>query len=169
MPLPRHIPAEPNISAADVYALAEAMYFEANHQDESDPEWIAHVIINRAADENYPDTVEKVINQKSGPGLFRCQFTYKCDGKPETIYDRTLFERYTQIARSLLVDESAGTRRDPTGGAINYYNPHVVYLADGSATAGSNVPKWTVAGNCDLTVESASHRYFAPLKEGRLC
>lgn len=163
-PVPKPLP-----SNEDVAAMAEAIYHEANHRDKNDSWWIAHVIINRVNHREYPNSVIDVINQGVERGLLECQFTYKCDGKPEVINDKALYEKYRELAMSVISDELQGVRVDPTGGALNYHNPRFKYNSDGSVVANLNTPAWAAAGNCILTVESTSHRYFAPLKEGRLC
>jgi hypothetical protein len=81
--------------------LAEAIYFEARGESLDGQFAVAEVIINRAENRRYPDSVCGVVLQ----GAERdsgCQFSYQCDGKPERIRDRAAYARAGKIARLML-------------------------------------------------------------------
>ena len=91
--------------------LAEAIYFEARGTSAIARAAVAHVIVNRTEDPSFPDSVCAVV--KDG-----CQFSYQCDGRPETLKDHK--DRAAAYATAGEVLE--GRSPDPTGGAL-YYRP----------------------------------------------
>lgn len=100
--------------------LTEALYFEARGETVKGIYAVGEVILNRVDDPRYPSTICKVINQGTGQ-KFRCQFTYTCDGRPETIADKRAFERVGKIAGHLLDDKA----RYLTKGATHYHTKSV--------------------------------------------
>jgi len=96
--------------------LTEALYFEARGESVEGQFAVAEVILNRVEHANYPDTICGVVNQGTGR-RFACQFTYTCDGQPETVTDHAIHRRLGQIAR-IMMD---GGPRDLTGGATHYH------------------------------------------------
>ena len=100
--------------------LAEAMYFEARGETPKGMAGVAEVILNRVDDPRYPNSVCGVVNQGTGE-KFRCQFTYTCDGRPETIGDQGAYERVGKIAK-LMLD---GAPRALTAGATHYHTKSV--------------------------------------------
>lgn len=100
--------------------LAEALYFEARGESVDGIVAVAEVILNRVDDPRYPSSVCGVVNQGTGE-RYRCQFTYTCDGRPETITERRAYERVGKIAR-LMLD---GAPRRLTGGATHYHTKAV--------------------------------------------
>ncbi|HEU0223755.1 MAG TPA: cell wall hydrolase [Paracoccaceae bacterium] len=101
---------------AEWRCLAEALYFEARGESVAGQIAVAEVILNRAESQHYPDSVCGVVRQgESDPR--GCQFSYMCDGRPETIRDRKAFERVAKVAR-LMLD---GQPRMLTGGATHFH------------------------------------------------
>lgn len=100
--------------------LAEALYFEARGETVRGMFAVGEVILNRVDSDAYPDTLCKVINQGTGR-RYACQFTYTCDGKPETIAEPRSWERVGKVAR-ILID---GAPRALTGGATHYHTKAV--------------------------------------------
>ena len=128
-----------NIKAWDengeVACLAEAIYFESGNQSDAGRLAVGHVILNRMEMKEYPDTICGVIQQgeykKNWKGnivpiLHRCQFSYYCDGKPETIEDSKTWNESYMLA-TLLVNGMY----DFTHGASHYHADSVhPYWAD---------------------------------------
>ena len=85
----------------DWQCLTEALYFEARGESVAGQFAVAEVILNRVDHVNYPDTVCGVVNQGTGR-RFACQFTYTCDGRPETVTDRVMHGRLGKIARIMM-------------------------------------------------------------------
>ncbi|MBK5933902.1 cell wall hydrolase [Rhodovulum imhoffii] len=100
--------------------LAEALYFEARGESVKGQFAVAEVILNRVASKSYPDTVCGVVNQGTGR-KYACQFTYTCDGLPETINEPRAWRRVGKIAR-LMLD---GAPRHLTAGATHYHTKAV--------------------------------------------
>lgn len=100
--------------------LAEALYFEARGETVKGIYAVGEVILNRVDDARYPTTICKVVNQGTGQ-KFRCQFTYTCDGRPETIGDKRAYDRVGRIAGHLLDDKA----RYLTKGATHYHTKSV--------------------------------------------
>ena len=100
--------------------LSEALYFEARGETVPGIFGVAEVILNRVDDPRYPNSVCGVINQGTG-AKFRCQFTYTCDGRPETIDEQRAYDLVGKVAR-LMLD---GAERKLTGGATHYHTKSV--------------------------------------------
>ena len=100
--------------------LAEALYFEARGEPALGQFAVAEVIINRAESDDFPETVCKVVNQGTGK-KWRCQFTYTCDGLPETVADAAAWEMVGKVAR-LALD---GHAEELTNGALFYHTKAV--------------------------------------------
>ena len=119
----------------EVACLAEAIYFEAGNQSDAGRLAVGHVILNRMEMKEYPDTICGVIQQgkykvnwkgNTVPVLHKCQFSYFCDGKPETIEDSKTWNESYMLA-TLLVNGMY----DFTHGASHYHNDQVhPYWAD---------------------------------------
>lgn len=105
---------------AEWQCLSEALYFEARGETVRGMFAVGEVILNRVDSAAYPDTLCNVINQGTGR-RYACQFTYTCDGKPETIAEPRSWERVGKVAR-LLID---GVPRALTGGATHYHTKSV--------------------------------------------
>ncbi len=103
---------------AEWRCLAEALYFEARGESVAGQVAVAEVILNRRDMRTYPDTVCGVVGEGSSRG---CQFSYVCDGRPETIRERAAFERAGKIAR-LMLD---GAPRTLTEGATHFHTTAV--------------------------------------------
>lgn len=100
--------------------LSEALYFEARGETVKGQFAVAEVILNRVRSARFPDNVCGVINQGTGR-KYQCQFTYTCDGNPETIREPRAFERVGKVARAVL----DGRARDLTNGATHYHTTAV--------------------------------------------
>ncbi len=100
--------------------LTEALYFEARGEKVKGIFAVAEVILNRVDDGRYPSSVCGVVNQGTGE-KYRCQFTYTCDGLPETVNDKRAWERVGKIAGLML----SGKERRLTKGATHYHTKSV--------------------------------------------
>ena len=94
--------------------LAEAVYFEARGTSETAQEAVAHVVTNRAEAGDFPGTICGVVNEG-------CQFSYNCDGKPETMADAESRREAVEIAQEVLAEEVP----DPTEGALYFHSEGV--------------------------------------------
>ena len=112
---------QPVASGGDQWeCLAEALYFEARGETIRGMFAVGEVILNRVDSASYPDTLCGVINQGTGR-KYACQFTYTCDGNPETIHEPRSWERVGKVAAILI----KGAPRALTGGATHYHTKAV--------------------------------------------
>lgn len=101
--------------------LSEALYFEARGETVMGQFAVAEVILNRVDDPKFPDSICGVVNQGSGRGKYRCQFTYTCDGKLEIIGNKVAWATVGKVARlSMQLAE-----RPLTKGATYYHTDYV--------------------------------------------
>jgi len=101
---------------ADWTCLAEAIYFEARSESIEGQLAVAEVILNRVDRDDFPNSVCDVVRQGTDQ-LFKCQFTYFCDGQSESINEPVPYERAGKIAH-LMLDL---IERGLTGGATHYH------------------------------------------------
>jgi spore germination cell wall hydrolase CwlJ-like protein len=123
--------------------LAIAVYFEAR----SEPIWgqiaVAEVIVNRAEHPRFPDTVCAVVKEDRGPRAYDCQFSFYCDGMPESITNPEAW-KYAQAVAAVVLSDMVVT--DAAGGAIYYHT-------DGVS------PRWS--RNMEVTTVIGVHIFFA--------
>lgn len=100
----------------EVACLSQAVHGEAGNQSFEGKVAVAHVILNRARDENFPDTPCAVIKQ---PGQF--------DFKPRKLYPEKNPALQTQMEESIQAAVAAmnGNHPDPTKGALFFANPKI--------------------------------------------
>lgn len=95
--------------------LALNVYHEARGEPVEGREAVAHVVMNRVASPNFPDTVCGVVLQ-GGEVRNRCQFSWYCDGRLDRPSDPEAWKDSWFMAQQVL----AGAP-DPTGGAVYYH------------------------------------------------
>ncbi len=91
------VAAEPAYTEEDVAALARIVYWEARGESKEGQLAVANVVINRARDDRWPDTIQKVIAQKN-------QFT---PYKSSRYFKVKVSEELYEIARRALTGEQA--------------------------------------------------------------
>jgi len=101
--------------------MSEALYFEARGEGIEGQFAVAEVILNRMKSSKFPDTICGVVNQGSGNGRYRCQFTYTCDGKLEIISEMRAWSNVGKVA--MLAIE--GDVKELTSGATYYHTNYV--------------------------------------------
>jgi spore germination cell wall hydrolase CwlJ-like protein len=115
-------PVAPVRVSTEKECLAEGIYFEARNQSTRGQLAVGMVILNRVEDPDYPNTICKVVRQaekdwKGNIVINRCQFSYYCDGKPETIHEEEPWEKIFAMTDVLLDDEFY----DFTEGSTHYH------------------------------------------------
>ena len=100
--------------------LAEALYFEARGETVKGQFAVAEVILNRVKSERFPGSTCGVINQGTGR-KYQCQFTYTCDGNPDTIRELAAYESVGKVARAALDGQAPAL----TSGATHYHTKSV--------------------------------------------
>jgi spore germination cell wall hydrolase CwlJ-like protein len=98
---------------AELACLAEAVYFEARGTGPAGEAAVAHVVVNRAESRQFPGTVCGVVADG-------CQFSYRCDGRPDALTDPAPRARALRTAEAVL----AGAP-DPTAGALFFHSASV--------------------------------------------
>ena len=97
----------------DLGCLAEAVYFEARGTGVTGKSAVAHVVVNRAKSAKFPGTVCGVVADG-------CQFSYRCDGRPDVLADRSARAHAFKVAETVL--EGAP---DITRGALFFHSARV--------------------------------------------
>jgi N-acetylmuramoyl-L-alanine amidase len=107
------------LDANEVRCLALTLYWEARAEGRSAMEAVAWVVLNRRKNPNFPDTVCEVVRQggESPP----CQFSYWCDGEPETPQNEEAWERAREVAAGMLNKPPP----DPTNGALFFHSVEI--------------------------------------------
>ncbi|MGX9856145.1 cell wall hydrolase [Limimaricola variabilis] len=100
--------------------LTEALYFEARGESVKGQFAVAEVILNRVDSPDYPDDICGVVNQGTGR-KYACQFSYTCDGIPDTVNDRRSWTKLGRIA-AIMMDDGP---RELTAGATHYHTTAV--------------------------------------------
>ncbi len=94
----------------DLACLAEAVYFEARGTGTAGEAAVAHVVVNRAKSPKFPATVCGVVADG-------CQFSYRCDGRPDVLADQKQRARAYRTAETVLAGDA-----DPTDGALFFHS-----------------------------------------------
>jgi spore germination cell wall hydrolase CwlJ-like protein len=94
--------------------LAEAVYFEAHGTTDRGALAVANVVNNRVESEAFPGTICGVVADG-------CQFSYRCDGRPEALTDAEERGRAFRAAEAVL----SGDAPDPTDGALFFHSDDV--------------------------------------------
>jgi|TARA_B110000967_G_scaffold79929_1_gene82695 spore germination cell wall hydrolase CwlJ-like protein len=126
-------------SDEEVTWLAKNVYFEARNQGIAGQLAVASVTLNRVGDKRFPNTIKGVVTQslyrpswRDGspiPIRHKCQFSWWCDGKADTIFD---WNTYNKIHKLMLTFTSNNAIIDITEGATHYHADYV--LPDWAAT-----------------------------------
>ena len=127
-------------ASENVLCLAKNIYFEAGNQPIVGKMAVADVVLNRVDMEEYPNTIcgvvyqaQERINWKGNtvPVLHKCQFSWYCDGKPDTPYDTATWIESLNIAATYVEQTKHFRLYDVTEGATHYHADSVYpYWAD---------------------------------------
>ena len=110
----------------DIRCLTENIYFEA--RSESTAGWmaVADVTLNRVVSKRFPNSICEVVFQgpkykeRDLPIKHKCQFSWYCDGKADTIANLDAYFKISYFVRTIL--ESKTFRFDITDGATHYHH-----------------------------------------------
>ena len=113
--------------------LALNTYHEAKNQSLVGQIATAQVVMNRVADDRYPNTVCEVVKQgphrpswenpeKEYPIRHRCQFSWYCDGKPDVPKNEKAWRKAQDVAFLVLYNK---INLDVTEGATHYHATYV--------------------------------------------
>jgi N-acetylmuramoyl-L-alanine amidase len=104
------VAAEDAPSERALACLAEAVYYEARGEPTQGRAAVAYVVLNRAESGEFPETPCAVVAEG-------CQFSYRCDGRPEALAVRTDRDAAFATAKAVLT----GAVADPTNGALFFH------------------------------------------------
>ncbi|MET0849113.1 MAG: cell wall hydrolase [Pseudomonas sp.] len=124
-----------------ITCMARSIYWEAKGKNTADMEAVANVVMNRLGHEGFPDTVCAVVKQ--GSETKSCQFSWWCDGRPDTVQEETQYALAKEIARKALNKQLP----DRTGGAMYFHDRTVK-------------PDW--AREYTKTFETQMFRFYKP-------
>ena len=96
--------------------LARTIYWEAKGVPGRDMESVANVVMNRLADEEFPNTLCEVVQQ--GSEQSPCQFSWWCDGRPDEVVEDDAYEVVKEVARQALNQALP----DHTDGALYFHD-----------------------------------------------
>jgi len=88
---------EAKYSERELWCLATAIYFEARGEAYRGQVAVAQVVMNRTKHKLYPSTICGVVFQNQNKRN-ACQFSFACDGRPETVTDQTAWAQAEEIA-----------------------------------------------------------------------
>lgn len=117
---------------SEISCLAENIYFEARNQSLAGKIAVGLVTLNRVKDNRFPDSVCAVVKQGPTytnwkgnvlPVKHKCQFSWYCDGKPETI-EQKYIEYYKEII-DISIDLYYNEFYDITEGSTHYHADYV--------------------------------------------
>ena len=101
--------------------LALNVYHETRGQPMAEGYAVSHVVLNRVKHDRWPNDVCSVVKQGYKKGSKKCQFSWYCDGKPDTPYEKRAWVLSQLIAHDVL----EGTVVDNTNGATHYHAHYV--------------------------------------------
>lgn len=112
------------VTKADVTCMAQAIYFEARGESYRGQIAVGQVVMNRLAHPIYPKDICAVVFQNQQMHN-ACQFSFACDGIPETINDPTAWKQAETIAQGVI----NGSLYLPEVGRATHYHATYVYPA----------------------------------------
>ena len=122
-----------------ITCIALNVYYEARSEPMVGQYAVAHVVLNRVANESFPDDACKVVKQGYSKGLGKCQFSWYCDGKSDVPKDELSWLYARVVAYNVLYDY----HKDNTDGATyyhaNYVRPWWSKHYDKTVTHGSHI------------------------------
>ena len=161
--LKSNIEPEINFDVKEARCLAENVYHEARNQGTAGWLAVAAVTMNRVIDNRFPNTICEVVFQAETkeswktkskkdipdaerifyPVLYRCQFSWYCDGMSDDINQIAIFMEIMSLSKLLLT--SRIMMFDITDGATFYHADYVT-------------PSW--ASSKTKTIEIGDHIFY---------
>ena len=122
------VPTEKKVklAAGEKDCLAKAIYHEARGEPEEGQLAVANVIINRAFSAKYPSSICGVVYHNADRGLYKCQFTFACDGRSDTASERKAWNRSLRLAERAFYEYQRGERPGVIPDATMYYHTTAV-------------------------------------------
>ena len=102
--------------------LAQAIYHEARGESAIGQLAVANVIVNRARSGRYPASLCGVIYQNVSKGLYKCQFTFACDGRDDTPGERRAWSTSLALAADVFAEFATGEEIGAVPGSALFYH-----------------------------------------------
>lgn len=127
---PKHQPVQLSLDTVDIKSLeclAMNIYHEARGESEKGQVAVALVTKNRVDDPRFPNTYCGVVKQgkitswKQATRINECQFSWYCDGKPDSVKDMISWGESVRIAYEVMYADIV----DFTKGATHYHADYV--------------------------------------------
>lgn len=131
------------VSRQELVCLALNDYWEARGQDTRGRVAVAQVVLNRARDPRFPDSICGVVTENRSQRSGLCQFSWWCDGRSDDPDETAAWRQSVLLAKSLLTRNNAIS--DLTGGALWYHNRDVN-------------PAWS--GRLEFAVRVGDHYFY---------
>jgi spore germination cell wall hydrolase CwlJ-like protein len=136
-------------SEREARCLAEGIYFEARGESVRGQLAVGRVILNRVASDAYPNTICGVVYQNDDKRN-RCQFSFACDGKEDTITEPSVWAEVQGYTTWLLANHTKpGTESQLLASLGDSTHYHADYVN----------PRW--ANYLTLTVRIGRHLFYA--------
>ena len=137
-----------------IECLAKNMYFEARGERKDGQDAVAFVTINRVRSDRYPNTICEVVYQakvdsRGRPLRNKCQFSWYCDGKVDTVYE-SIYDKLYKRAEFIYINYYLNNAmEDTTDGATHYHSKSVK-------------PYWSEHVNYQLVASIGQHVFYQP-------
>jgi hypothetical protein len=131
------------VSRQELVCLALNDYWEARGQDTRGRVAVAQVVLNRARDPRFPNSICGVVTENRSQRAGLCQFSWWCDGRSDDPEEVAAWRQSVLLAKSLLTRNNAIS--DLTGGALWYHNRDVN-------------PDWS--GRLEFAVRVGDHYFY---------
>jgi len=107
------------MSEEEITCMAKAIYFEARGEGSQGQIGVGYVVLNRMADKRFKSsTACGVVYQRSNRG---CQFSWVCDGKPDTIRSAQSY----QVAREVAIQVMTRSVANPVDDSLYFRHRNV--------------------------------------------
>jgi spore germination cell wall hydrolase CwlJ-like protein len=110
------------VSEKELWCMATAIYFEARGESYRGQVAVGQVVMNRVAHRIYPKTICNVVFQNQHMRN-ACQFSFACDGIPETVTEPKAWAQAEEIAKGVI----NGSLYLTEVGAATHYHATYVY------------------------------------------
>lgn len=110
------------VTQADIKCMADAIYFEARGKSYRGQVAVGQVVMNRLHHPIYPKDICQVVYQNQQMRN-ACQFSFACDGIPETINDPKSWKQAEEIAHGVI----SGSLYLTEVGKATHYHANYVY------------------------------------------
>ena len=122
----------------ETYCLAQAIYFEARSESIDGQFAVGRVVMNRVADNRYPDTVCGVVFQNQH-WVDACQFSFACDDQSDDPYEKGAWAMAKRIANLVQTNWLPDDLGEATHYHATYVNPSWAERLEKTAHVGRHV------------------------------